>query len=111
MLNFYKSHESELIEVDNARVVGPTDRYGELYVTTKPNVDRTPRGGMIYPSYSDRDTGLLDIAGLPTVGGPSSPSQFGDTPVPDRWCTANTAATRSTRARSARCNPAASSRT
>ncbi len=79
-VDFYKSHESELIEVDNARVIGPTDRYGELYVTTKPNVDRTPRGGMIYPSYSDRDTGLLEITGLPTAGGPSFPqANVGDT--------------------------------
>jgi predicted extracellular nuclease len=79
-LDFYKSHESELVEVDNARVVGPTDRYGELYVTTKPNVDRTPRGGMIYPSYSDRDTGLLEITGLPTAGGSAFPqANVGDT--------------------------------
>jgi hypothetical protein len=79
-LDFYKSHESELIEVDNARVVGPTDAYGELYVTTKPNVDRTPRGGMIYPSYSDRDTGLLEITGLPDAGAPAFPeASVGDT--------------------------------
>ena len=79
-LDFYKSHESELIEVDNARVVGPTDAYGELYVTTKPNVDRTPRGGMIYPSYADRDTGLLEITGLPAAGAPAFPeASVGDT--------------------------------
>ncbi|HEY4020695.1 MAG TPA: endonuclease/exonuclease/phosphatase family protein [Pseudonocardiaceae bacterium] len=79
-LDFYKSHESELIAVDNARVIGPTDAYGELYVTTKPNTDRTPRGGMIYPSYSDRDTGLLEITGLPTAGAPAFPeASVGDT--------------------------------
>ncbi len=79
-LDFYKSHESELVEVDNARVVGPTDAYGELYVTTKPNVDRTPRGGMIYPSYADRDTGLLEVTGLPAAGAPAFPeASVGDT--------------------------------
>jgi predicted extracellular nuclease len=77
-LDFYKSHESELVEVDNARVIGPTDAYGELYVTTKPNVDRTPSGGMIYPSYSDRDTGRLEVAPIP--GGPTAPeATVGDT--------------------------------
>ena len=79
-LDFYKSHESELVEVDNARVVGPTDAYGELYVTTKPGTDRTPRGGMIYPSYSDRDTGLLEVTGLKMAGAPAFPkANVGDT--------------------------------
>jgi hypothetical protein len=77
-LDFFKSHESELVEVDNARVVGPTDPYGELYVTDKPNVDRTPRGGTIYPSYADDDTGRLEVVTVP--GGPAAPSaSVGDT--------------------------------
>jgi uncharacterized protein len=77
-LDFYKSHESELLEVDNARVIGPTDAYGELYVTTKPNVDRTPSGGMYYPSYQDRDTGRLEVVTIP--GGPTAPeANVGDT--------------------------------
>jgi predicted extracellular nuclease len=77
-LDYFKSHESELVEVDNARVVGPTDAYGELYVTTKPNVDRTPRGGMIYPNYVDRDTGRLEVVTVP--GGPTAPeANVGDT--------------------------------
>jgi predicted extracellular nuclease len=79
-LDFYKSHESELVEVDNARVIGPTDAYGELFVTTKPDTDRTPRGGMVYPSYSDRDTGRLMVTDLPVTGGPAFPeANVGDT--------------------------------
>ncbi len=70
-IDFYKSHESELMEVDNARVIGPTDSFGELYVTTKPTVDKTPRGGMIFPDYNDRDTGRLEIVTVP--GGPAAP--------------------------------------
>jgi hypothetical protein len=70
-LDFYKSHESELMEVDNARVIGPTDSFGELYVTTKPTVDKTPRGGMIFPNYNDRDTGRLEVVTVP--GGPAAP--------------------------------------
>jgi uncharacterized protein len=77
-LDFYKSHESELLEVDNARVIGPTDSFGEFYVTTKPNVDKTPRGGEIFPSYADRDTGRLEV--LPVPGGPAAPeANVGDT--------------------------------
>jgi hypothetical protein len=77
-LDFYKSHESELLEVDNARVIGPTDSFGELYVTTKPGVDRTPSGGMLYPSYQDRDTGRLEVITAP--GGPGVPdANVGDT--------------------------------
>lgn len=71
-LDFFKSHESELVEVDNARVVGPTDRYGELYVTDKPGADRTPRGGVIYPSYADDDTGRLEVVAVP--GHPAAPT-------------------------------------
>jgi endonuclease/exonuclease/phosphatase family metal-dependent hydrolase len=70
-LDFYKSLESVRVEVDNARVVGPTDSFGELYVTSKPNVDRTPRGGMIFPSYADRDTGRIEVVTVP--GGPAAP--------------------------------------
>jgi predicted extracellular nuclease len=77
-LDFYKSLESELVEVDDARVVGPTDAYGELYVTTKPNADRTPRGGMIYPSYADRDTGRLEVVALPG-NGTAPQADVGDT--------------------------------
>lgn len=79
-LDFWKSHESEVVEVDNARVIGPTDHFGELYVTTKPSVDRTPRGGMILPSYVDRDTGRVEVVNMP--GTPSSPlADVGDSLV------------------------------
>ncbi|HEX3648187.1 MAG TPA: endonuclease/exonuclease/phosphatase family protein [Pseudonocardiaceae bacterium] len=68
-IDFFKSHEGELLEVDNARVIGPTDSFGELYVTDKPTVDRTPRGGMIFPNYNDRDTGRVEVVTVP--GGPA----------------------------------------
>jgi hypothetical protein len=71
-IDFFKSHESELTEVDNARVIGPTDSFGELYVTDKPTVDRTPRGGMIFPDYNDRDTGRIEVVTVP--GGPAGPA-------------------------------------
>jgi predicted extracellular nuclease len=79
-LDFFESHESELVAVDDARVIAPTDSFNELYVTTKPNVDRTPSGGMIYPSYADRDTGRIEVVTVP--GGPVAPkANVGDTLV------------------------------
>ena len=38
-LDFYESIEGMRVEVDNARVVGPSDSYGEQYITTKPDQD------------------------------------------------------------------------
>src|SRR4051794_25561082 len=44
-LDFWESREGMRVEVDDARVVGPSNNFGEQYVTTKPNQTRTPRGG------------------------------------------------------------------
>lgn len=44
-LDFWESVEGMRVEVNNARVVGPSNDYGEEYVTTKPHQDRTYRGG------------------------------------------------------------------
>ncbi|MGH3626987.1 MAG: endonuclease/exonuclease/phosphatase family protein [Sciscionella sp.] len=70
-LDFFKAHESELIEVDNARVVGPTDSYGELYVTDKPHQNRTARGGTVYTGYDRPNTGRIEITAL--AGAPAGP--------------------------------------
>ena len=39
-LDYYESIEGMRVEVDDARVVGPSNQYGEQYVTTKPDQDR-----------------------------------------------------------------------
>jgi uncharacterized protein len=44
-LDFWESREGMRVEVDDARVVGPSDKYGEQYVTTKPAQAPTYRGG------------------------------------------------------------------
>ena len=36
-LDFYESVEGMRVQVDNARVVGPSNDFGEQYVTTKPD--------------------------------------------------------------------------
>src|SRR6201999_798917 len=43
-LDFYESIEGMRVEVDNARVVGPSDSFGEQYITTKPTQDVDYRG-------------------------------------------------------------------
>jgi uncharacterized protein len=44
-LDFWESREGMRVEVDDARVVGPSNDYGEQYVTTKPAQAPTYRGG------------------------------------------------------------------
>jgi uncharacterized protein len=44
-LDFYESIEGMRVEIDNAPVIGPSDTYGEQYVTSDPGVDSTFRGG------------------------------------------------------------------
>lgn len=59
-LEFWEAHEGMLVKVDDARVVGPgKTQYGEIYVTTKPEELRTPRGGTYIASYTKVPTGRL----------------------------------------------------
>ncbi|MBO0839510.1 MAG: endonuclease/exonuclease/phosphatase family protein [Sciscionella sp.] len=77
-LDFFKSHESELIQVNDARVIGPTDSYGELFVTDKPNQNPTPRGGTLYSGYDQGNTGRIEVIGTP--GASTAPkANVGDT--------------------------------
>jgi len=75
-LEFYEAHEGMMVEVDNARVVGPGEpKYGEIYVTTKPDQQPTPRGGTYYPDYSHFPTGRLLIE---TASGTVPAANVGD---------------------------------
>ena len=57
-LEFWEAHEGMLVEVDNARVVGPgKPQFGEIYVTTKPDEQATPRGGTYIAGYDRVPTG------------------------------------------------------
>ncbi|HEX2901851.1 MAG TPA: endonuclease/exonuclease/phosphatase family protein [Jatrophihabitans sp.] len=67
-LEFYEAHEGMLVEVDNARVVGPgKQKYGEIYVTTKPDQHRTYRGGTYVSDYNTPSGRLLVTAVTGTV--------------------------------------------
>ncbi|WP_234539723.1 endonuclease/exonuclease/phosphatase family protein [Streptomyces shenzhenensis] len=70
-LDYYESLEGMNVQVKDARVVTATDPYAELWVTVKPHENRTVRGGSLYRSYRDQNTGRLQIQSLgPTAGFP-----------------------------------------
>lgn len=61
-LDYYESIEGMRVEVDDARVVGPSNQYGEQYVTTKPDQARTYRGGTELLGDNGTPSGRLEIA-------------------------------------------------
>jgi predicted extracellular nuclease len=91
-LEFWEAHEGMRVEVDNARVTGPgKTQYGEIYVTTKPAQQATPRGGTYIAGYDAVPSGRVlvmpangvvppanvgDVLAGPTVG-PVDWSTFG----------------------------------
>jgi predicted extracellular nuclease len=60
-LDFYESIEGMRVEVDNARVVGPSDQYGEQYVTTKPDENSSYRGGTLLTAENATPSGRLEV--------------------------------------------------
>ncbi|WP_030909054.1 endonuclease/exonuclease/phosphatase family protein [Streptomyces sp. NRRL F-5126] len=60
-LDYYESLEGMNVSVTNTRVVGATDPYGELWVTVKPSEDANRRGGTVYGSYDEQNTGRVQI--------------------------------------------------
>jgi hypothetical protein len=60
-LDYYESVEGMRVEVDNARVVGPSDSFGEQYVTTKPDQDVSYRGGTLLTGENATPSGRLEV--------------------------------------------------
>jgi uncharacterized protein len=60
-LDFYESIEGMRVEVDNARVVGPSDTFGEEYITTKPAQNASFRGGTLLEGENATPSGRLEI--------------------------------------------------
>ena len=60
-LDFYESIEGMRVEVDNARVVGPSDSFGEQYITTKPTQDVSYRGGTLLTAENATPSGRLEV--------------------------------------------------
>ncbi|MGV9282354.1 endonuclease/exonuclease/phosphatase family protein [Streptomyces sp. NPDC003730] len=63
-LDYYESLEGMNVRVSDARVVGASDPYTELWVTVKPRENANRRGGTVYGSYDDENTGRLQIQSL-----------------------------------------------
>jgi uncharacterized protein len=61
-LDFYESIEGMRVEVDDARVVGPSNTFGEQYVTTKPSSAATYRGGAELLGENQIPAGRLEVA-------------------------------------------------
>lgn len=60
-LDYYESIEGMRVEVDDARVIGPSDAYGEQYVTTKPDQLRSIRGGALLTAENATPSGRLEV--------------------------------------------------
>ena len=65
-LDFYESIEGMRVEVDNARVVGPSNSFDEQYVTTKPDQAVSYRGGTLLTAENAVPSGRLEV--VPTNG-------------------------------------------
>ncbi|WP_407564176.1 endonuclease/exonuclease/phosphatase family protein [Streptomyces sp. 184] len=63
-LDRYESLEGMRVAVRDARVVGPTTSFNELWVTAEPARNRTARGGALYAGYRDPNGGRLKVASL-----------------------------------------------
>ncbi|MFD9486575.1 endonuclease/exonuclease/phosphatase family protein [Streptomyces sp. NPDC059991] len=79
-LDYYESLEGMNVRIGTSRIVGATDPYSELWVTVKPRENRTKRGGSLYSSYDDQNTGRLQIQSLvPSAQQPFPKANVGDT--------------------------------
>ncbi|WP_077801327.1 endonuclease/exonuclease/phosphatase family protein [Streptomyces sp. JHA26] len=76
-LDYYESLEGMNVRVADARVVGASDPYTELWVTVKPWENANRRGGTVYGSYDSRNTGRLQIQSL------GKPADFPEATVGD----------------------------
>jgi len=79
-LDFFESREAMRVQVTDARVVGPSTPFGELWVTTKPQQNPTVRGGTLYSGYDQQNSGRLLIQSLiPFAQRPFPQVNVGDT--------------------------------
>ncbi|MEV8374562.1 lamin tail domain-containing protein [Kribbella sp. NPDC056861] len=72
VLDWLETYEGTRVTVvQDTRLVSPVNtEFGELWVTLKPNQNRSPRGGTVYKSYDDQNSGRLMIQAL--LGAPAA---------------------------------------
>ncbi|WP_406144812.1 endonuclease/exonuclease/phosphatase family protein [Streptomyces sp. NBC_01012] len=63
-LDLYESLEGTRVTMADTRVTGATTAYDEVWVTVKPRENPTRRGGTLYRSYEDQNTGRLKVMSL-----------------------------------------------
>lgn len=79
-LDLYASLEGMNVRISDARVVGATDKYSELWVTVKPGQNPTRRGGTLYTGYDQPNSGRLMVQSLiPTATEAFPTANVGDT--------------------------------
>lgn len=63
-LDRYESLEGMRVSVRDVRVTGPSTKHHELWVTTDPRQNPTPRGGTFYGSYEQQNSARLKVSSL-----------------------------------------------
>ncbi|MFE9697177.1 endonuclease/exonuclease/phosphatase family protein [Streptomyces sp. NPDC006270] len=63
-LDLYEALEGSRVEIADTRVTGATTSYDEIWVTVKPGENPSRRGGTVYASYGDQNTGRLKVMSL-----------------------------------------------
>nr|WP_285749770.1 endonuclease/exonuclease/phosphatase family protein [Lentzea sp. NBRC 105346] len=60
-LDYYESLEGTLVQVNDARVVGPSNAFNELWITVNPDQNKAARGGTVYTGYDQPNSGRLKV--------------------------------------------------
>ncbi|MCD9901444.1 endonuclease/exonuclease/phosphatase family protein [Streptomyces sp. MT29] len=63
-LDLYEALEGARVQIADTRVTGATTAYDEIWVTVKSKENPTRRGGTLYASYTDQNTGRLKVMSL-----------------------------------------------
>ncbi|GAB3973616.1 endonuclease/exonuclease/phosphatase family protein [Streptomyces sparsus] len=79
-LDRLESLEGMHVRIADARVVGATSRYHDMWVTVRPQDNPTARGGTRYGSYHSQNSGRLKVTSLtPAAERPFPVADVGDT--------------------------------
>ncbi len=74
-MEFWEAREGMNVAVTDARVIGPGNQYGEIYLTVKPDEYASERGGAVNTGYQNTPTGRVTVS---PVSGEVPPANVGD---------------------------------
>ncbi|MBJ7288242.1 endonuclease/exonuclease/phosphatase family protein [Williamsia sp.] len=60
---FLEAHEGERVSVPSPRIIAPSNSFGDIYITSKPQADRSIHGGAVLSSYN-LPTGRIKVSAL-----------------------------------------------